>query len=131
MKTVLQLALFVFILQLTNCKTKNIASDNDDIIIKTSKTIVSKKLNPDKTLVLVLKYEDNLELVKTFLITVKNVENDSVIYNDKFIGINIEWLDNDKLKAYLPVGNIEKQSDEIDEHTNPTSDNYKIIEIKK
>jgi hypothetical protein len=111
-------------------KTSEVKKVNDTNIIFETKEIEEKILNDNKTLVLVLNYNQTKNLPIKFDYSVIELSSNKVLKKGAFTGLKMEWYDLYKIKGYLYEGIIKKEDDIIDENTiNNINDNIIIINL--
>ncbi|MFY9243414.1 MAG: hypothetical protein WAO74_10325 [Polaribacter sp.] len=94
------LGLFAIIILCFNCKTKNVNQIETNKEVTKRKNILKEIPSPDKSKILVLEYEDKLEIPIEFKYKVLDSTSEKQLISGVFTGIKIVWADNQSLKAY-------------------------------
>ena len=111
-------------------KTSEVKKVNDTNIIFETKEIEEKILNDNKTLTLVLNYQQTTNLPIKFDYSVIELSSNKVLKKGTFTGLKMEWHDLYTIKGYVYQGMIKKEDDIIDEaNIKTTNDNFIIINI--
>lgn len=111
-------------------KTLDAKNVNDKSLVFETKNIEEKILNDNKTLVLILNYEQSPNLPIKFDYSVIKLSSNKVLKKGAFTGLKMEWNDLYTLKGYVYKGMIKKEDDIIDENTiNNINDNFIVISL--
>jgi hypothetical protein len=102
--------------------------EKENQVIITSKSVTTELRSPDKSMTLIMAYEDDINPQKTFVYKVINSKTKEEVANGTFVGTKMEWIDNSSIKGYLYQGMIKNEKASLDS-ADAASDNFKIIKL--
>lgn len=106
-----------------NCKTKNSNNTNHNENVFQFKKIHKEILSPDNLKILILDYDDKMELPILFTYKVVDIKAEKEFISGTFSGLKIVWENNMSIKCYSYTAVMEKDNRNSEKR-------YKIIPIK-
>ncbi|MEO9571090.1 MAG: hypothetical protein ABJH82_09605 [Polaribacter sp.] len=103
--------------------------EEEKLVTFQEEKVIKKVYNQEKTLLLVLEYKVDGNLPTIFKYKVIDVKTKEVKKEGIFVGVKIEWYDNESLRCFVHKGIIEKTDNDLSKEKEVRND-YIIIKIK-